>query len=81
MSFLSYFVKSYELKVSLFRNVFLVSSILPKNERKQFDLRYHNSKVEFFRSFFGRIEDTKKTFRNKLTFSNIALQYFDQKFQ
>ena len=27
------------LKVSYFRNVFLVSSILPKNERKQFDLR------------------------------------------
>ena len=41
-----------------------VSSILPKKERKQFDLSYHSSKVEFFRSFFGRIEDTKKTFRN-----------------
>ena len=24
----------------------------------------HTSKVEFFRSFFGRIEETKKTFRN-----------------
>ena len=35
-----------------------------KNERKQVDLRYLSSKVEFFRSFFGRIEDTKKTFRN-----------------
>ena len=30
-----------KLKVSYFRNVFLVSSILLKNERKQFDLWYH----------------------------------------
>ena len=51
-------------KSSYFWNVFLVSSILPKNERKQFDLRYHSSKVKFFCSLFGRIEDTKKTFRN-----------------
>ena len=47
----------------------MLSSILPKNERKQFNLRYHSSKVEFIRSFFGRIEDTKKTFRNYLTFT------------
>ena len=46
---------------------FLVSSILPKNEQKQFDLRYHSW---IFCSFFGRIEDTKKTFRNSLTFKN-----------
>ena len=45
-----------------FKMSFLVSSIIPKIERKQFDLRYHSSKVEFFCSFFGRIEDTKKTF-------------------
>ena len=32
---------------------------LPNNEQKQVDLRYHSSKVEFFRSFFGRIEDTR----------------------
>ena len=44
--------------------LFLVSSILPKNDRKQFDLRYNSSKVEFFHSFFGSIEDTKKTFLN-----------------
>ena len=30
----------------------------PKKERKQFNLGYHSSKVEFFWSFFGRIEDT-----------------------
>ena len=35
-----------------------VFSILPKNERKQFDLRHHSSKGEFF----GRIEDSKKSF-------------------
>ena len=31
---------------------------------------YHSSYVEFFRLFFGRIEDTKTTFRNQLTFIN-----------
>ena len=40
--------------------------ILPKKtELKQLYLRYHNtvrSKFSFFRSFFGRIEDTKKSF-------------------
>ena len=50
-----------------------MSSILPKNERKQFDMRYHSSKVEFFRLFFGRIEDTKKTFWNSLTFIKIDM--------
>ena len=35
------------IKVSWFWNVFLVSSILPKNERKRFNLRYHSSKVKF----------------------------------
>ena len=25
----------------------------PKNERKQINLKYHSSKVEFVRSFFG----------------------------
>ena len=48
-------------KGQLISKCLLVSSILPKNERKQFDL---SSKVDFYRSFFGRIEDTKKTFRN-----------------
>ena len=35
-----------------------------KNEQKQ--LRYHSSKVKFFHSIFGRIEDTKKDI-SKLT--------------
>ena len=40
----------------------------PKNERKQVDLRYHSSKVEFVRSFFGRIVGLKKPLRLCLTF-------------
>ena len=43
-----------------------MSSIIPKNERKQVNLRYHSSRVDFFCSFFGRIEDTKKDI-SKLT--------------
>ena len=50
----------------------MVSSILPKIERKQFHLRYHSSKVEFFRSFFGRIEEIINCFRDLLTFSNFS---------
>ena len=34
-------------------NVFLVSLILPKNERKQLKLRHHSSKVDFFVRFLG----------------------------
>ena len=35
---------------------------LPKDERKQVDLRYHSSKVEFFFRFLGDIEDIKRHF-------------------
>ena len=47
----------------------MVSLILQKNERKQFDLMYHSSKVEFFRSFFRRIQETINLFRDLLIFS------------
>ena len=42
----------------------------PKKRTKtiRLELPYYN-KVKFFHSFFGTIEDTKKTFRNQLTFS------------
>ena len=40
----------------------------PKNERKQVDLRFHSSKVEFVRSFFGGNICLKKSFRLFLTF-------------
>ena len=33
-----------------------------KNERKQFDLRYHSSKVEFFGSFLGELKIPKRHF-------------------
>ena len=44
------------LKVSKSREQFMVSSILPKNERKQFDLRYHSRKV-----FWENWEDDHKS--------------------
>jgi hypothetical protein len=50
------------IKVSKYRRHFMVSSILPRNELKKIDLRYHSSKVEFFHSFFGRIEETINPF-------------------
>ena len=37
------------------------------------DLRYHNSYVYFFRSVFGRIEDTKKSLWNLLTFISLGV--------
>ena len=52
------------VKVSLFGNVFGISSILPKNERKNSTLLQWHLKSNCFRSFFGIIEDIKKTFRN-----------------
>ena len=51
-------------KGQLFRNVFLVSLILPKNEQTNSTLLLWYLKSNCFRSFFGRIEVTKKTFRN-----------------
>ena len=39
--------------VKLKEVVFRVVNFLQKNEQKQVDLRYHSSKVEFVRSFFG----------------------------
>ena len=35
-----------------------------KKRAKKFDLTTMMPQVELFRSFFGRIEDTKKTIRN-----------------
>ena len=54
--------------------VFWCLRFLPKNERKQVDLRYHSSKVEFVDSFFGRIVGLKKSLRLCLTF-NYAFTY------
>ena len=48
---------------------------LTKNERKQVDLRFHSSKVEFVRSFFGRNVGLKKSFRLCLTFSKMITLY------
>ena len=54
------------LKVSYSRNVFLGRRCPPKYERKQVDLRYHSSKVEFVCSFFGGNRWLQK-FISKLT--------------
>ena len=67
-------------KISL--KQFIVSSILPKNERKKlktFDLRVLRSAFSFFRSFFGRIEDTKICSRDFLTFRKKSgcVEFFD----
>ena len=45
----------FALKVSWFRNVFLVSSILPKNEQKNSTLLLCYLKSNCFCLFFGRI--------------------------
>ena len=55
----------------------------PKNEQKQVYLRFHSSKVEFIRSFFGGNVYLKKSFRLFLTFSkskqNLISMFFRKK--
>ena len=55
----------YLIKVSQFR-----LQCSQKMEKKS-TLQLWNLKLNCFCSFFGRIEDTKKTFRNILTFSSV----------
>ena len=64
-------MSNFTLKVSKSQKQFLVSSILPKHKRKQFDLKYYSSKIEFFRSFFGRIEETINCSLDLLTFKSL----------
>ena len=47
-------------KCHFISNVF---SILPKNKQKQFNLRYHSSKVDFFVLFLGELKLTKRHFK------------------
>ena len=48
---------------------------LPKNERKQVDLRFHSSKVEFVCSFFWKKNiGLKKSFWLCLTFKMVKIQ-------
>ena len=53
----------------------MVASISSKNERKLVNLRFHSSKVEFFRLFFWGYVGLKKSFRLCLTFE-IGLSNF-----
>ena len=50
-------------------------SILPINERKISAPVRLGKKLNFSSSFFGRIEDTKKAFRNELTFRSQIKNY------
>ena len=54
------------------KRFFCVLNFLQKNERKQVDMRYHSSKVEFLRSFFGGNRRHQKPFRNYLTFRSLS---------
>ena len=60
------------LKVSESRNKKLEFSILPKNERNTQKMSWELFQV--FRSFFGRIYNSKNCFRNLLTFRNLRLR-------
>ena len=60
------------LKVSKSQKQLFEFSILPKNVRKWKKKKYPESSQDFFRfvfrSFFGRIENSKNCFRDLLTF-------------
>ena len=51
-------------KGQLISKEILVSSILPKNERENFSFCPSLLGQKFFVRFFGRIENTKKSFSN-----------------
>ena len=53
-------VHTYIEKTLQLRNALTKGQLISKSERKQFDMRYHNTALlgqffSFFRSFFGRI--------------------------
>ena len=52
----------------------------PKNERKQVNLRFHSSKVEFVRSFFGGNVYLKISFRLFLTFRRPSTMAVNRRF-
>ena len=64
------FFKGQKISKAIYK--FMVSLILPKNERKYEKIRHNSTmipQVDFFCSFFWRIEDTIICFRDLLTFS------------
>ena len=67
----------YDVIVSLIRKgqliskcIFGVFDFLQKTKKKQVDLRFHSSKVEFFHSCFGGNVGLQKSFRLCMTFSS-----------
>ena len=63
------FLKDVYVKISESWKRFMVSSILPKNERKNLTLLLWYLRSNCFRLFFERIEETINCFRHLLTFS------------
>ena len=65
------FSTCFTLKVSKSRKQFMVSWILPKNERKQFDLRYHSSAFEIYwplKNYFFDYNSCYTYFRRSFNF-------------
>ena len=52
----------------------VVSSSFPKNEWKQFDLRYHSCKVDFFVHFLGELKIPKRLFEINWPLSTTRLK-------
>ena len=50
------------LKITKFQKQIILFSILPKNERKSSILVYQATRIEDFRSFFGRTENKEICF-------------------
>ena len=58
-----------------FEMSFWCLQFLPKNDRKQVNIRFHSSKVKFICSFFGRNVGLKKSFGHCLTFRNCLIAH------
>ena len=56
------------------KGLFSVFNSSNKRTKKQVNLRHHSTVVRFFHSFFRRIQDTNKSFRNYLTFLRITVE-------
>ena len=67
-----------DIKVSKSRKRFMVSSILPNNKQKNSTLLLWYLRLNCFRSFFGRIEETINCFWDLLTFNKPKLWFVNK---
>ena len=65
-----------QLKVSEFQKQIILFSIFPKKRMKNFYSRILTTRIEVFRSFFGRIENKMMCFRDLLTFKKYVFLHF-----